>query len=390
MKRRIYFPFLMAILVIGIVPGCTKDEQITEEQPTVTDAEEPVFVVSETSVEGISYEGTSVMLEYYVTNPVEGAYLTFDNSGVADWTGSISDLSGIIEIEVLPNTDEESRTGELVVEYVYTWDSVEKSQTCTITLTQDAAPEVISFELGVDEVTHETAVVTVVPGNDEITYIVMAVSKEVYEIYIGSEDELYTTIIEQYTSAATSEGLTLAEYFEQYDIIKTGETATTLSGLSAETAYYAYAVGMSESGEQLSDFVFTEFTTDEMPLVEAGFTFGEVVTTDGWYTTVTITPSDDELYYYADFMAVNVFEETIMDWASYAQEIITGSVNTYVNYGGYTVEGAVKAICYQGPVEIEGYFLTAGADYYVYAFVVDLDGTVISDVYTTVFTVPSE
>ncbi len=377
---------MATVVVSSVLAGCSGKLQ------TEVDGNEPTFVVAETNVAGISHEGATLMLEYYVNNPVEDALITFDNSGVADWTGSVSASGGIITIEVLPNTGEESRTGELIAEYIYTWGDEDKSQTCSITLTQNAAPEevpAIPFDVVVDSLSYDAVKLSVTPADPEMTYTVMAVEKENYDIYIGSEDMLFTTMINEYYNAAVSEGLTLAELFEKYSILKSGEAEVLLTGLSAETAYYAFAVGLSAYGEMLSDFVFTEFTTEAMPVVEAAFEFGEAVT-EGGITTVTITPSDDEIYYYADYMAVNVFEESIMDWSSHAQETITASVNTYVNYGGYTVEGAVKAICAQGPSEVEAYFLTPDTDYYVYAFVVDLDGTVISDVYTTVFTTPAE
>ena len=84
-----------------------------------------------------------------------------------------------------------------------------------------------------------------------------------------------------------------------------------------------------------------------------------------------------------------MFDETIMYWDDYARELIGQSLDTYMN-AGYTIEEAIDRICYKGTSYVEFWFLTPLSDYYVYAFAVSLDGEVISDVFTDVFTTGEE
>ena len=99
--------------------------------------------------------------------------------------------------------------------------------------------------------------------------------------------------------------------------------------------------------------------------------------------------SKDSGKLYSDVIACNVFDETIMYWDDYARELIGQSLDTYMN-AGYTIEEAIDRICYKGTSYVEFWFLTPLSDYYVYAFAVSLDGEVISDVFTDVFTTGEE
>lgn len=384
MKRKLYLlNAVMALAVSGIMAGC--DDPIKPEEPK----EEPKFVIEESSISDVSHEGATLMVGYYVQNPAEGASIVFDTDGI-DWAGDVSaSTDGMITIEIFPNESEEPRTGEIVVSYVYVFNDEEKSQQQSILISQQGAPYVVPFAIAIDEkgITHESVMATVEPSDIEMTYIVMSVEKEVFDIQIGSEDVLFTQILNQYVSVAAGEGVSLEEFFENHDILKTGKSDVMITGLIPETGYYLFAVGISPSGMQLSDFVFVEFVTLEEPVIETGFEFE--VNLEGTSGSIKVTPSDEELYFYSDVIACNVFDETIMYWDDYARELIGQSLDTYMN-AGYTIEEAIDRICYKGTSYVEFWFLTPLSDYYVYAFAVSLDGEVISDVFTDVFTTGEE
>lgn len=384
MKRKLYLlNAVMALAVSGIMAAC--DDPIKPEEPK----EEPKFVIEESSISDVSHEGATLMVGYYVQNPAEGASIVFDTDGI-DWAGDVSaSTDGMITIEILPNESEEPRTGEIVASYVYVFNDEEKSQQQSILISQQGAPYVVPFAIAIDEkgITHESVMATVEPSDIEMTYIVMSVEKEVFDIQIGSEDVLFTQILNQYVSVAAGEGVSLEEFFENHDILKTGKSDVMITGLIPETGYYLFAVGISPSGMQLSDFVFVEFVTLEEPVIETGFEFE--VNLEGTSGSIKVTPSDEELYFYSDVIACNVFDETIMYWDDYARELIGQSLDTYMN-AGYTIEEAIDRICYKGTSYVEFWFLTPLSDYYVYAFAVSLDGEVISDVFTDVFTTGEE
>lgn len=384
MKRKLYLlNAVMALAVSGIMAGC--DDPIKPEEPK----EEPKFVIEESSISDVSHEGATLMVGYYVQNPAEGASIVFDTDGI-DWAGDVSaSTDGMITIEILPNESEEPRTGEIVASYVYVFNDEEKSQQQSILISQQGAPYVVPFAIAIDEkgITHESVMATVEPSDIGMTYIVMSVEKEVFDIQIGSEDVLFTQILNQYVSVAAGEGVSLEEFFENHDILKTGKSDVMITGLIPETGYYLFAVGISPSGMQLSDFVFVEFVTLEEPVIETGFEFE--VNLEGTSGSIKVTPSDEELYFYSDVIACNVFDETIMYWDDYARELIGQSLDTYMN-AGYTIEEAIDRICYKGTSYVEFWFLTPLSDYYVYAFAVSLDGEVISDVFTDVFTTGEE
>lgn len=390
MNRKLYLlNAVMALAVSGILAGCN-DDPVEPEKPQV----EPEFVIEESNFDSISHEGATLAINYYVSDPVEDARIVFDTEDI-DWVGNASAAAnGIITVEVYPNESLEPRTGEITVMYVYVSGDEEKVQKESIVLTQLGAPEpepVIPFVITLTDgsLTYDSVGAAVTPADAEMTYVVMTIEKEIYDIQIASESALWTQILNQYVSRAAAEGMSLEELFEEYDILKKGEAEVLITGLEAETDYYLFAVGMSPAGVQLSDFVFETFTTLEVPVAPAEFVFE--ISMDGTSGSINIIPADDQLYYYCDVIAVNVFDETIMYWDDYAQSIIDQNVDLYIGLGLYeTIEDMVKDICYQGEHEMPVYLLSPNTDYYVYAFGMGFDGLLSTEVCTDVFTTGDE
>lgn len=391
MDRKLYLLNAVAALAVsGIFAGCT-NEPIEPDKPQPPQ-EKPEFVIEDSNFSDLSHEGTTLMVNYYVENPVEGARIVF-NTDQVDWVGDVSaDDNGTITIEVLPNDSQEPRAGEIVVSYVYVMNDEESALYQSILLGQLAAPEPpVPFVIDIDEaaVTHNSVSAFVTPYDAEMTYIVMTVGKEYYDIYLGDEDVLYTMVLNQYISAAAGEGISIEDFFERHEVLKTGESQVVITDLEAETEYYIFAVGMSTSGAQLSDFVFGTFTTLEIPVAPAAFDFE--ISIEGTSGSINIIPHDADLYYYADIISVKVFDETIMYWDDYAQSLIDESVDLYMGLGVYdSVEDIVKDICYHGEHEMPVYLLSPNSDYYVYAFGVGFDGLVSTEVCTDTFTTGEE
>lgn len=389
MNRKLYLLNVMAAFAVsGIFAGCTEDPIEPDPKPQ----EEPEFVIEDSNFSGLSHEGTTLMVNYYVENPVEGARIVF-NTDQIDWVGTVSaDDNGTITIEVLPNESQQSRVGEIIASYVYVVDEEETSQHQSMILEQLAAPEPpVPFVIDIDEtaLTYSSVTVFVTPYDPEMTYIVMTMEKEYYDIYLGEEDVLFTMVLNQYISAAAGEGISIEDFFEKHEILKKGESQVMITNLEAEMEYYMFAVGMSTAGVQLSDFVFETFTTLEVPVIPTAFDFE--ISIEGTGGSINVIPHDEDLYYYSDVIAVNVFDDTIMYWDDYAQGIVDGYIEDWIGSGMYdSVEDVVKAAFNHGEYNMPVYLLSPNTDYYVYAFGVGLDGMVSTEVCTEVFTTGEE
>lgn len=389
MNRKLYLLNVMAAFAVsGIFAGCTEDPIEPDPKPQ----EEPEFVIEDSNFSGLSHEGTTLMVNYYVENPVEGAHITFDTDQI-DWVGAVSaDDNGTITIEVLPNESQQSRAGEIIASYVYVVDEEETAQHQSIVLEQLAAPEPpVPFVIDIDEtaLTYSSVTAFVTPYDPEMTYIVMTMEKEYYDIYLGEEDVLFTMVLNQYISAAAGEGISIEDFFEKHEILKKGESQVMITNLEAEMEYYMFAVGMSTAGVQLSDFVFETFTTLEVPVIPTAFDFE--ISIEGTGGSINVIPHDEDLYYYSDVIAVNVFDDTIMYWDDYAQGIVDGYIEDWIGSGMYdSVEDVVKAAFNHGEYNMPVYLLSPNTDYYVYAFGVGLDGMVSTEVCTEVFTTGEE
>ena len=391
MDRKLYLLNAVAALAVsGIFAGCT-NEPIEPDKPQPPQ-EKPEFVIEDSNFSDLSHEGTTLMVNYYVENPVEGARIVF-NTDQIDWVGDVSaDDNGTITIEVLPNDSQEPRAGEIVVSYVYVMNDEESALYQSILLGQLAAPEPpVPFVIDIDEtaLTYSSVTTFVTPYDPEMTYIVMTMEKEYYDIYLGEGDVLFTMVLNQYISAAAGEGISIEDFFEKHEILKKGESQVMITNLEAEMEYYMFAVGMSTAGVQLSDFVFETFTTLEVPVIPTAFDFE--ISIEGTGGSINVIPHDEDLYYYSDVIAVNVFDDTIMYWDDYAQGIVDGYIENWIGSGMYdSVEDVVKAAFNHGEYNMPVYLLSPNTDYYVYAFGVGLDGMVSTEVCTEVFTTGEE
>ena len=94
--------------------------------------------------------------------------------------------------------------------------------------------------------------------NTGIAYMYDILGKEFYQTFTSDEE-----MVASYLEYVASQGVPVSM------ILKMGNDSTDLVGLSPETDYVVFAVGMDADGNMTSDVFTTEFTTDVMPPADA-------------------------------------------------------------------------------------------------------------------------
>lgn len=154
----------------------------------------------------------------------------------------------------------------------------------------------------------------------------------------------------------------------------------TYTGLEAETAYKAYAVGADYDGNITTNFRLKDFTTSGMTMT--GLAFEIETTPQAESVLMDVYPSDKEAYYMNTVIDGSWYDAGYTD-----EEIMMEHIDYYWDYIIY-----YDMYYYQGDIKehlIEG--LHPETDYYAIAFGIDLDNQVYNSALTKVeFTTTAE
>ena len=236
-----------------------------------------------------------------------------------------------------------------------------------------------SFAISVTEITSNSAYVSVVPTNDE-TYYFDIIEKEYLDQYADK------------TLFATELVAEIKEYYEYHgysltDALSSGADAYYYEGeLTANTEFYAYAVGVAADGTITTAMVLKEFKTLENGNgggnddVVSNNTFNiSVSDITANSAQVSVTPSNNDTYYF------DVIDKSILDQYSdkkaFAAELVS-ELTAYLESYGIPLEYALSS-------GADGYFydgmLDANTEYYAIAFGVSSNGAVTTNVTTKEF-----
>lgn len=356
-----FYAFAMTVMAFLALYGCGEELVTTSE-----------FVIEQERID-VPVEGGSFEVAYTLENPTSDGQLKPVSE--REWVHDIVAEDGRLVFTVDENTSFEAR--ECRVEVLYTNGNIRQS----FTVAQEAAEEYV-FKINVIEVKETEVSVSVQPADEEMTYVVMAVTKSGWEGIGQSAETLFANVVSQYEYNADLYKLTLAEYLEDFDILKTGYTEMTLGGFDVETDYYVFAVGMSPEGDQLSELVMEPFTTSGFSKNEVTFTI-DVALDGGYKTLMTVTPSDEETYYVTSIKEKRYFQEgTPME--EIAQNIMEGEISSGAYYGK-TRSDVVNEMRVKGVYNRRD-TLMQNETFYAMAFTVTDDGYVNSDVAYEEFT----
>ena len=336
--------------------------------------EKPELKLSQKEV-SIGMKGGTLTVTYSIINPVKGG--TVEGSSEASWISDIDcGTANAVKISVEANTQKDAR--EAVVNLVYHGGAATSSVTVRQSGSEGGTDPDGTFEISVEDIDTETALVKFTPKDPELTYAALCTTAEEYERY-ASEDEFFDSLVDMCWDGAADLGLPLKEYLSRY-FLHTGYYSMSLRNLEPGVEYYAFAVGMDENGERLTSFVEQKFQT--VPIEMNGATF-----TMSWNNEtmeMTVTPSSDDVYYFygalkqseIDQMDMTI-EESLKEY--FDEQIAYGAEN---NIGR---EDIMEGLLFQGTTTFDNSYLHASSDYVGIAVSVNLQGYLNSEISTYEF-----
>lgn len=159
-----------------------------------------------------------------------------------------------------------------------------------------------SFKINVSDIDGNSAKVSAIPTKMSVKYYLSAVRRDIYDLYSDKEEFAADNLIDLKMNAE-EEGVEFRDYISKNRI--SGSSPKTISGLSPETEYVAFAYGLSDDGAIITDIYSSPFTTVEGDaVIDMDFTF-EIDSLSGTEATVKIIPEHNDRMYYYDLLPVS-------------------------------------------------------------------------------------
>ena len=362
----------MSLAFVLALTSCDKNEISGSEAPVVT---------LETVEEGLS----SVSFRITATNASEVAYVEQDDLSSVPSAKAILTAGTKVsatEAEEIVKTD--CTPGET---YYFAAAAVsesgEYSEVATISLT--AAGTDCSFEFTINTTTDEAIVYTVVPSNENVSYVVSVLPAETFGD--SSDDEIFAAIVDAIEESAEESGETMAEYIES--ISHKGAYGGSALGLTAETSYLLVAVGIESDGSQGSPLV-KETVSTTAPKVEMTFEMS-VSDITSYSAYLSINPNTNDNYVFLCQPANSYPEVDVPDPEEPGvavkvedQEAANLAAETYVAGVGHLLNQGMGL--YSGGYKLTMSDLASDTKYYYFAFAYEPGLGIQSDCQMWVFT----
>lgn len=348
----------LATLSMATLVSCENSEIPEEPQPTPTD--QPVIEIE--SVVEVAVEGGATVINYTITNPVEGAHLSANID--ASWVSSLStQVEGTITFLVAPNTSDEVR--EAVLELFY----ASANKTVTIRQLASAAMVEDSFEAEIAEQNYHYCTLNLTPENLELEYIMDIFLEEDIKAYgLESDDDFYNYLMDYYESMGSWSGMSGADVAAQ-NARKGVKEGIKLSGLKpgGKAVFVAFYYDTFKA-RRISDVFRFEFSALAPEIEELGFEYAFEV--DGPNVTATVTPDRDDTRYYFDVMPRSLLEEVSAEEGLSKEEYITKWWTDTV-YNDMQADTPASLIWEQNCSQGTDYYtfnLLADTEYYIFSF----------------------
>lgn len=313
---------------------------------------DPVLTLTSDSEIAAEATGGDFEIAFTLENPAEGGELKAEADG---WITTVVNTS-TIDVTIASNDSEEAREGNVTV--TYTWSGEPQSFTVKVTQkgiggTSGEIP--FTIEIPEDEITASSAHVISTRLDASLTWHADVMSQSDYDYFGGDMEEYFLYVLEYMAeyNYTTIPDLLAGGFAYDYD-----EDDYTYTGLSPQTAYKAYAVGVDLEGNITTDFCIEDFTTLEMQL--GNLTFDIETTPKTTSVLLDVYPSDKSACYWT-----TVIDDSFYDAGYTDEDIMTEIINNigiYIMFGmGYYGD--------QTGLEITG--MSPQTHYYAVAFGVD-------------------
>lgn len=362
MKRTmsLLIPFMAAMTVIGM-SGC--NEPVEPPVPAET-----VFELAEDTVR-INAEGGTASIGYRLVEPQEGVILQPDTK--ADWIGEFNaSIEGTISFEVAANTDTIERRAEVNVIYSDIADSFTVVQDGTESGDEPEPEKPSPFKITIDDCTSTVATVSVIPEDKGMTYDLGAVTPASLNVFPDDIAFVEEYLIPYYEQVAAQNNMSIEDFLSQW-LLTGDQSGQQIAGLSAETEYYVYCIGITPQCEITTEFVKESFTTPELERFDATID----VEVNGPDVTMIVDPADDTEGYYATIFEGKGHDDESLVYS--AQQSIEAQVMAYMIWG--LPRESVVAMLTRTGTDTLSHNLQALSDYTAAAFTMDANGYITSN-----------
>lgn len=359
--KKLYFlaTVLFAALSMTALVGCEEPAPV-EPTPGPEPTDQPVIEVE--SVIELSVEGGATVINYTITNPVEGARLSANTD--AEWISGLStQVEGTITFLAAPNMSDETR--EATIELLYS------SVSSSVTVRQLATAAMVdaSFSAEIVEQSYYYCTLNLTPEDLELEYIMdIFIAEDIEAFGLESDEDFYNYLMDYYASIGSWSGLSGTDVAAQR--AKTGAKENIkLSGLKpgGKALFIAFYFDTFK-GRRISDIFRFEFSGREPEIEELGFSYDFEV--DGPSVTATVTPDREDTRYYFDVMPRSLLEEVSAEAGLSKEEYITKWWTDTV-YNDMQADTPVSQIWEQKcSLSVDSYTfdLLADTEYYIFSF----------------------
>ena len=237
------------------------------------------------------------------------------------------------------------------------------------------------FVVEVGDVTRSTVTLSVTPSVEIGDYICVVEERSVVEEY--TQDKfIIATVFQELTNEASSKGQTLAEYMPS--VVDNGKIEdVTFSSLKLDTEYYVLVFGVDDKYEACTELTKVAFKTLAVEKSECSFDIATDVVDNS--VTISVTPSDKEIYWYLCTMPKSTYEYYVTDVNGYQMSegyfyeyFFQQDINSYRG-AGYSDAQIIEALIHQGNQQLQASGLNENTEYYILVagLVMDSEGIVI-------------
>ena len=239
----------------------------------------------------------------------------------------------------------------------------------------------VDFEVVIEDVTRSTVTISVTPSEAIADYVCVVEERSVVEEY--TQDKfVIATIFQELNDEASSKGQTLAEYMPS--VVDNGVLeGVTFSGLSLGTEYYVLVFGVNDKYEACTALTKVAFKT--LAVEKSDCTFEVATDVVDNTVTISVSPSDSEIYWYLCTMPKSTYEYYVTDANGYQMSegyfyeyFFQQDINSYRG-AGYSDEQIIEALIHQGNQQLQASGLNENTEYYILVagLIMDSEGIVI-------------
>ena len=237
------------------------------------------------------------------------------------------------------------------------------------------------FIVEVGDVTRSTVTLSVTPSVEIGDYICVVEERSVVEEY--TQDKfIIATVFQELTNEASSKGQTLAEYMPS--VVDNGKIEdVTFSSLKLDTEYYVLVFGVDDKYEACTELTKVAFKTLAVEKSECTFDIATEVVDNS--VTISVAPSDQELYWYLCTMPKSTYNYYVTDANGYQMSegyfyeyFFQQDINSYRG-AGYSDAQIIEALIHQGNQQLQASGLNENTEYYILVagLIMDSEGIVI-------------